>query len=84
MIEKGRYSNTPIAERKCQICDVIEDEYHFLDNCIKYDNIRSKLMEEISPEITKIAATKNPSDLIICNNMQSKLAKFVYDCFNAR
>ena len=52
MIEKGSYSNTPVVERKCQMCDAIEDEYHFLDNCIKYENIRSKLMEDISP-ITK-------------------------------
>ena len=34
-IESGRHTNprTPVADRKCLICDVIEDKLHFLLNC---------------------------------------------------
>ena len=34
-IERGRHTNpkTPVAERKCIHCDVIEDEKHFLLKC---------------------------------------------------
>ena len=34
-IERGRHTNpkTPVAERKCRRCDVIEDEKHFLLMC---------------------------------------------------
>ena len=34
-IERGRHTNpkTPVADRKCSCCDVIEDEKHFLLIC---------------------------------------------------
>ena len=34
-IERGRHTNpkTPVADRKCLFCGVIEDEKHFLLNC---------------------------------------------------
>ena len=32
-IETGRYKNIPRPQRLCNICQVVEDEYHFLLNC---------------------------------------------------
>ena len=34
-IETGRYDNTPVENRTCQLCDLgaIEDEYHFVMAC---------------------------------------------------
>ena len=46
-IKRGRYTNTPKEDRKCTRCGVIEDELHFLDNCIKFENLRSRLIKDI-------------------------------------
>ncbi len=51
-IERGRYSRPPIPanQRKCTACsdNSIEDEYHFLAICKKYEIHRKRLYEEIS------------------------------------
>ena len=41
-IETGRYTRpvTPREERKCDICDILEDEYHVVFVCPKYDVAR--------------------------------------------
>ena len=43
--EKGRHCKpvTPVDQRLCQICKVVEDEEHFLMYCTKYDSIRNIL-----------------------------------------
>ena len=41
----GRWSRpiaTPLNERKCSTCNVLEDEFHFLFECILYNSIRTK------------------------------------------
>ena len=45
-IEKGRYRNLPREERKCSLCDLdrIGDEFHFLLECKKFDDIRAKYL----------------------------------------
>ena len=37
-IETGRYKipKVPTADRKCQICNILEDEYHALFSCIAH------------------------------------------------
>ena len=39
-IEKGRYENIPRHERKCTHCNVLGDEFHFLFQCITFNNER--------------------------------------------
>ena len=41
-IETGRYTNTPIDQRICKICDFgeIENEYHFIMTCPEYESAR--------------------------------------------
>ena len=42
-VEVGRWTKpnkTPIENRKCQICNVLEDEFHFLFECPLYTNLR--------------------------------------------
>ena len=41
----------PTEERTCNICPShpIEDEYHFMTQCIKYVNDRKELYEKIEP-----------------------------------
>ena len=44
IIETGRYSRPIVdrADRKCEICNVIEDEYHAIFVCPLYKGIRVK------------------------------------------
>jgi hypothetical protein len=45
--ETGRWQRPPVPfyERKCNICDVIEDEYHMVLVCQKYKNDREKYIK---------------------------------------
>ena len=42
MIEKGRHHGTEVANRTFEQCDMqqVEDEYHFLLQCPKYDDLQ--------------------------------------------
>lgn len=44
-IETGRYCNTPLAERCCYHCDVLEDEAHVILHCPLYTSITSSLLD---------------------------------------
>ena len=48
-IERGRYTRpkTPIEQRLCEFCDVIEDEEHFLVACQSNQSDRNILFEKI-------------------------------------
>ena len=42
-VENGRWMKphaTPFENRKCKICGVLEDEYHFVLECLLYVDIR--------------------------------------------
>ena len=42
-IETGRWTKpnkSPIDARKCKMCNVLEDEYHFILECVLYSDIR--------------------------------------------
>ena len=58
MIERGRYTRTDLADRKCPNCKVIEDEVHFLLNCNLYNKERDNMLEcviQISPQIVHLS-----------------------------
>ena len=68
-IEIGRHKNpkVPVDQRICNKCvlNVIEDEFHFLVICPKYDNIRKILYDKIHS---------------VCSNfiLMSDMDKFIY------
>jgi hypothetical protein len=70
LIERGRYNNTPREERKCNVCQVLEDEIHFLDFCIKHIDLRTKFFNKTLP-----------SNCIKKNLEIASLAKYVSACF---
>ena len=42
-IETGRWTKpnkTPVDARECKMCNVLEDEYHFILECVLYSDIR--------------------------------------------
>jgi hypothetical protein len=38
----SRPATTPVNERLCNFCNVLEDEYHFIIECKLYDELRHK------------------------------------------
>ena len=48
-IEIGRWHKpkpSPLNERKCVHCNIIEDEFHFVLECQKYTDIRKKYINK--------------------------------------
>ena len=47
-IEVGRYRNVPLSERICRMCNSgqVEDDYHFLCVCERYNDDRRILYEK--------------------------------------
>ena len=43
-IERGRWNNTLLADRKCTICNDIEDEFHFDVICTQFYDLRKKYL----------------------------------------
>ncbi len=40
-VESGRWNRTSIEDRKCRVCNCLEDEYHFILECTMYSDIRN-------------------------------------------
>ena len=49
LIERGRYTlpRTSVEERLCSVCKEIEDEFHFMFECVKYRDYRNNLFKVI-------------------------------------
>ena len=82
-IEKGRYRNLPREERKCNLCNLekIGDEFHFLLECPKLENIRTKYIPKyfcVKPNFYKYAkllSIKNKTKML-------NLGKFIHHGFS--
>ena len=85
-IEAGRWSRPQITareERKCLICNKLEDEYHFLFECALYDSERNshiKLYFRRRPNMAKAVELLRSTNKSILNN----LAFFIYKSFQIR
>ena len=46
LVERGRWGTKKLKleERKCEICDVLEDEYHCLIECVRFERERRGLL----------------------------------------
>ena len=77
-IEAGRYKNIPREKRICTKCEVLEDEYHFLDECKRYEQLRNDLLHNIN--LVNTGITK-PSDLLFMPCLSFHLAEFVFQSF---
>ena len=82
MIEKGRYSSIPKNERICQVCKTIEDEFHLLDDCILYQDIRLCLLTNINNCTNK--RDVKLSSVIAAGTFDNSIAKYVFECFQKR
>ena len=46
-IERGRWTNVARRERLCDVCNVVEDEYHVFVECPRYSTERKQLLPTI-------------------------------------
>ena len=86
-IETGRFVDTNLNDRVCQICGngEIEDEIHFITSCSAYNDLRDTLYTQ--------AADNNPefkdydmldSFVYLMNNMQKPTMHFVCNAYHRR
>ncbi len=86
-VETGRFSRTPLEDRKCEMCDldVIEDEQHFICTCPLYSQERQVLYHKINnlhPDFNNLD-TDNKFIFLMSDN-QKICAKYVWNCFQKR
>ena len=84
-IESGRWHKphpTPVDERKCMLCDDIEDEYHFICICQLYKQLKKRYIPEYyfkrSDMHTFIELMSRDNTKTVCN-----LANFVFKAYTA-
>ena len=91
-IETGRYTvpKTPIENRKCSHCGLIEDEFHFLLECSLYNTERESLAIELSnfSTISLTPSNLNFATVMSCANGDIEVGKlmcnFINTCFEIR
>ena len=90
-IERGRYTSpiTPVNDRTCHKCKVLEDETHFLLYCELYSKERRDLYEkigEILPDFPQLADS-NRLVFLLCNQhdtILSLVGRFIFTSFEKR
>ena len=73
----------PISDRKCLICNKIEDEYHFVIECEMYVNIRKKYIARkywIRPNMYKFVDLINSENADVIRS----LGTYIYKAFGIR
>ena len=87
-IEVGRYTNTPLEDRVCELCEngVLEDECHFLLECEVYRDLRAQLLSKVitlAPEYCFLSNTEKLS-LLLSDTHIKDTAKFLYEAYYRR
>ena len=88
-IETGRWRKPPVPteERRCQLCRIVEDEYHLVVQCARYSNPRAELNNSLFSILGEEFVTFK---LNLFNNVltsqnakvQRAFAKFLSKAFN--
>ena len=84
-IETGRFNNTKLEERTCEICEStqIEDEFHFLCVCNAYEQLRTDMFTRTSqkyPHFQTLSLKDKFIFLLIkCNRELIKFLKLAWD-----
>ena len=69
-VEIGRYRNIPLEERLCTLCDAceVEDEFHFLLKCSRYEDLRKSLFEKALLSETSFLNLQDFEKFVYLNN----------------
>ena len=73
-IETGRYYNIDRNQRYCNMCNAnaLEDEYHFILECIKYNDLRQKYIKPYywrNPSVYKLVQLMSVRNIKELNNL---------------
>ncbi len=85
-VEAGRWHkpiSIPFDDRKCQVCNVLEDEFHFLFICPVYKELREKYIcrfFRIKPNMFKLVALLHSDREIYIRN----IGNYVFRAFEKR
>ena len=84
-IEAGRWARPykPVSDRICDICNCLEDEYHFVLECQLYDSLRRKYIDQFywnRPCMYKFVELINSSNFEILSNLDI----YIYKAFKVR
>ena len=80
-VERGRWKKIEYADRKCNVCEDIDDEYHFVVCCPRFHNLRIKYLPKslyINPSMYKFTQFLNSQDLYKIK----RLGLFLHLAFN--
>ena len=86
LIEAGRWvrpNNIPLDDRKCMICNKLEDEFHFIIECSIYTDLRKQYIPRkywIRPNMLKFIELMNSENKKIVQN----LGIFTFNAFKLR
>ncbi len=90
-IEYGRYNNTARNERYCKMCPLlqVEDEFHSLMKCPKYNSTREKLLLYLNDEfLLNNCDTEEKQFQFMLQAPNKKVAlavsKYIKDCLSIR
>ena len=90
-IERGRHTRprTPITDRLCLKCEVLEDEVHFLTSCDLFTTERDILFSRITTMFPDFQTLANHEKFIfmLCypdRELLTIVGKFIYNCFQVR
>jgi hypothetical protein len=91
-IERGRYSRpkTPACDRLCKVCNIneIEDEFHFVMKCSRYNTEREEFMRYINSHVKNFRILNEQNKFIYLlsagGDIALKTAKYVASCFTKR
>ena len=90
-IERGRYNNTELALRTCNVCnsDVVEDEFHFLLMCPMYTEARNSLFHKANLACRQFTNLNDEMKFIWLLTSEAPeiiraTATFIHDSFQTR
>ena len=73
-----RWTNNVLAQRKCTLCDNLEDEYYYVVTCVKFFDLRIKyLLKHTNPSMNKFLNFVNSEN----KSQLRKLGLFLHHAF---
>ena len=84
-VEVGRWTRpkTPLVARKCRVCNVVEDEFHFLFECQLFTDLKIKYLKKYfwnRPNMIKLKELMTSTNIKVIKN----LSTYVEKAFNVR